>query len=146
MRMKKWSWLVAPAIVIALAAMPAHAAKRSGGSSSISIATIDGSAQAAATTSTKPALGDTLTFATNAAGLAGWEYPMVEVGCYQSGALVYMELGKPTAEFLLGGAWSVWETKGGSANCTAKLYAYGWRGGQESVRYLDASVLFDAAG
>jgi hypothetical protein len=25
--MKKWSWLVAPAIVIALAAMPAHAAK-----------------------------------------------------------------------------------------------------------------------
>ena len=147
--MKKWSWLVAPAIVIALAAMPAHAAKKpaSGGSgSSITIATINGVSTAkAATVSPTPARGDAVTFATTAAGLAGWEYPMVEVWCYQGSTEVWMDLDKPATQFLLGGAGSLWFANGGGASCTATLDAYGWRGGQESIRKLD-SYDFTATG
>ena len=90
-------------------------------------------------------LGGYAVFDTNAVGLAGWEYPMVAVWCYQSGDLVYMALNKPATEFLLGGAASAWVTKGGPATCEADLYAYGWKGGQESIRNL-ANTTFDAAG
>jgi hypothetical protein len=70
---------------------------------------------------------------------------MVAVWCYQSGNLVYMALDKPGAEFLLGGGGSLWLTNGGAANCEADLYAYGWKGGQESIRNL-ANTTFDATG
>jgi hypothetical protein len=140
--MKKWSWLVAPAIVIALAAGPAMAAKGGGKQT----ATGGTSSTIKLESYSDLRLGGYVGFDTNAVGLAGWEYPMVEVGCYQSGTLVYMELNKPGAEFLLGGASSKWLTNGGGASCQAILYAYGWKGGQESIRSLDASVSFDAAG
>jgi hypothetical protein len=139
--MRKWSWLVAPAIVIALAAAPAMAAKGGGKQ------TAGGAGSTIRLESYSDLrLGGYAGFDTNAVGLAGWEYPMVEVGCYQSGTLVYMELNEPGAEFLLGGASSDWLTKGGSANCSAILYAYGWKGGKESIRNLDAAVSFDALG
>jgi hypothetical protein len=90
-------------------------------------------------------LGGYAGFETNAVGLAGWEYPLVAVWCYQGGDLVYMALDKPNSEFLLGGGGSVWLTNGGGANCDAYLYAYGWKGGKESIRTL-AGTSFDATG
>jgi hypothetical protein len=136
--MKKLIVAIVLATCIGILALPATAGGRKGN-------TTGGTSTIKLESYSDLRLGGYAGFETNAVGLAGWEYPMVEVGCYQSGTLVYMELNKPGAEFLLGGAWSVWETNGGPANCTAKLYAYGWRGGKESVRYLDASVSFDAA-
>jgi hypothetical protein len=90
-------------------------------------------------------LGGTVTFSASAAGLAGWEYPMVAVWCYQNDALVYMELATPDTAFVLGGSGSEWRTSGGPADCSAVLYAYGWKGGQESIREL-ASTPFHAEG
>ena len=90
-------------------------------------------------------LGGMVGFTTNAAGLAGWQYPMVAVWCYQSTTLVYMDLQKPSYEFKLGADSSLWVRNGGPASCTAYLYAYGWRHGQESIQTL-ASTSFDAAG
>jgi hypothetical protein len=104
-------------------------------------------------------LGGYVGFETNAVGLAGWEYPMVAVSCYQdvnsdgtvdtslSGPdVVYTWLDHPSAEFLLGAYSSIWTLRsGGAATCRADLDAYGWKGGQESIRVLDSKA-FDAAG
>ncbi len=92
-----------------------------------------------------PHLGGTVTFTTNAVGLAGWEWAMVGVSCYQTGTLVYGALDYPNATFLLGGSWSPWLQTGGDADCVASLYAYGLRGGQETIRTL-ASTSFHATG
>jgi len=92
-----------------------------------------------------PHLGGTVTFKTNAVGLAGWEWPMVGVLCYQNGELVYAALDQPDAAFLLGGGWSRWLETGGDADCTANVYAYGSRGGEMSSRVL-ASTFFRATG
>lgn len=86
-------------------------------------------------------LGGTVGFATNAVGLAGWEYPMVALDCYQNGSLVYIELNTPSHEFMLGGTSSTWLSNGGAAHCIASLDAYG----KQSVRTL-ATTEFDAAG
>src|SRR5262245_38762022 len=72
---------------LTLAVAPALAGKSggSGGSTptpSIAIATING-ASAASTKNPTPNLGDKLTFATVSGSMAGWEYPMVAVSCYQ---------------------------------------------------------------
>jgi hypothetical protein len=157
--MKKWSWLVAPAIVIALAAAPAMAGGKPKTStpSSISIASIDGTQMAASTSSPTPSLGDTLTFTTSVGSIAGWEYPMVATSCYQDvngdGTIdtnllgpdvVYTWLDHPDALFLLGAYQSIWTLRGGGpAECRADLDAYGWKGGRESTRVL-ASTAFDA--
>src|SRR6476620_8892644 len=83
--MNKWSWLIAPMIVVTLAAAPAIAGGKGPGepsgssTSSIAIASVDSTRVGAATTSPTPALGDTVTFATTVASLAGWEYPMIAV-------------------------------------------------------------------
>jgi len=95
----------------------------------------------------------------NAQGLAGFEYPMYAVWCYQdlnhdsvvnvdgtwNGDSVYMELRKPVDELTLGGAGSAWLSNGGAAKCDVILYAYGWKGGKESIRTLTWQK-FDAAG
>jgi hypothetical protein len=86
-------------------------------------------------------LGGTVGFTTNAVGLAGWEYPMVSLDCYQNGSLVYIELNHPDHEFMLGGGGSTWLTNGGAAHCIATLAAYG----KQSARPL-ATTEFDAAG
>jgi hypothetical protein len=89
-------------------------------------------------------LGGYVGFTTVAVGLAGWEYPMVSITCSQNNAPVYVDLGQPDHEFLLGGSASPWLTNGGAADCVAELDAYGWKGGKESVRPLDR-LTFSAA-
>ena len=137
--MRKLVVAIVLATCIGILALPATAGGRKGGSTTGSTSTIK----------LEPysdlKLGGYAGFETNAVGLAGWEYPMVAVWCYQSGNLVYMALDKPGAEFLLGGGGSLWLTNGGAANCEADLYAYGWKGGQESIRNL-ANTTFDATG
>ena len=159
------------AVLLAVAATPALAGKGgsgqgggSGGStvttSSIAITTIDGTTMSAATTSPTPKLGNTLTFATTIEPLAGWEYPMVAVTCYQDvngdgtvdtnllgPDIVYSELAKPDATFTLGGYSSIWTLRGGGAAvCRADLDAYGWKGGKESTRVLAATGNWSASG
>jgi hypothetical protein len=150
--------LVAGGLTLAVA--PALAGKGGGSTapSSISIATINGTS-AAPTQNPTPKLGDNLTFATVAGSMAGWEYPMVAVSCYQDvngdgvvdttlqgPDLVYAGLDKPSAQFLLGAYSSIWTQRGGGpAKCRADLDAYGWKSGKESVRVL-ASDAFDATG
>jgi hypothetical protein len=148
---------------LTLAVAPALAGK-SGGSGgtppppSISIATINGTS-AASTQNPVPNLGDNLTFASVVGSIAGWEYPMVAVSCYQDvngdgvvatslqgPDLVYTGLDQPSAQFLLGAYSSIWTQRGGgAAKCRADLDAYGWKSGKESVRVL-ASYAFDATG
>ena len=102
-------------------------------------------------------LGGEVGFTTQAVGLAGWEYSMVAVWCYQDSDgdgvevwpneddLVYMQLDHPNVEFVLGGGSSGWRTSGGAADCWAMLYAYGNKGNNETIREL-ASVGFHAEG
>ena len=91
-----------------------------------------------------PRLGGTVSFTTVAAGLAGWEYPMVAVWCYQGDVLVYMELATPESVFVLGGGSSDWLTNGGAADCEAYRYAYGTKGSHESIRALAGPASFFA--
>ncbi len=141
--------VVALAVLAAIAAFStagynSKASKPSSGISSIaldSVITADGTAKLAATV--KPALGNRVTFATTVGSLAGWEYPMVVVSCYQSGKMVWSTVDDPGAAFLLGGANSDWALSGGSAACTATLAAYGWHRGIESIRPM-ADTSFDA--
>jgi hypothetical protein len=145
-------WLVAVGLTAASA--PALAGKGNNGgaggtTSSIAIATVDGTAMTAAVKPT-PKLGDTLTFATSVEPLAGWEYPMVVVSCYQDvngdgyvdtnmlgPDIVYSWVDRPSATFTLGAYSSIWTLRGGGdATCRAELDAYGWKGGKESTRVL----------
>jgi len=126
---------VATIAIVALAASSASAAKPRTSTSTTSTIALNESA---------PALGTNVTFTTSASGLAGWEWPMVYVSCRQGGTSVYGALDQPSATFQLGGGSSQWLTNGGSADCTATLYAYGLRGGQETARSL-ASTSFSAA-
>jgi hypothetical protein len=148
------------AAAVAVAAAPALGGKTSPVKSSITIATVDGVAMAAATNSPTPKLGDALTFATTVEPLAGWEYPMVAVSCYQDvngdtnvdtnllgPDVVYTWLDKPSATFTLGAYSSIWTLRGGgSATCRAELDAYGWKGGKESIRVLATTGNWAAAG
>ena len=100
---------------------------------SITIASVDG-ARMAGSSEPQPAHGQVLTFATAAGSLAGWEYPMVALACYQNDELVYIQLNHPDATFTVGGGSSQWTA--GNATCHASLYAYGWKSRQESIREL----------
>ncbi len=139
--------LAALAAVVALGS-PSLAAKspkgRGGGpttqtGSSIAIDTITNADGTTAKTagSVQPSLGSKLTFKTTVQPLAGWQYPMVAVACYQDvnndgtiekstngPDLVYLQLDHPDTTFVLGGGWSKWLERGGSAVCSADLYAY----------------------
>jgi len=152
--MRKWSWLFAPAIVIALAAAPAMAGGKGPGKPS---------GPTGSTIALLPyselRLGGDVGFATSAVGLAGWEYPMVVVSCYQDvngdgtvdtnllgPDIVFSWVDKPGSEFLLGAYSSIWTLRGGGpADCRADLDAYGWKSKQQSIRVLD-SLTFKAAG
>src|SRR5436190_19829021 len=78
-------WMIAAGLTVGVT--PAVAGKGGSGAGSstpsITIATVDGTSVAAATVRPTPKLGDNLTFATTVPSLAGWEYPMVVVSCYQ---------------------------------------------------------------
>jgi hypothetical protein len=98
---------------------------------SITIAAVDG---ARTVSNPTPAHGSTVTFDTTSGSLAGWEHPMVSLSCYQNSELVYVVLDYPNATFAVGGGSSQWTA--GDATCNASLYAYGWKGGRESIREL----------
>lgn len=153
---------LASLVIVAAAATPALAGRKGGSgtvSSSIWMASIDGSQLTATSKTPTPSLGDTLTFGTTIGSMAGWEYPMIAVMCYQDVNLdgvidttitgpdiVFSWLDKPTAGYTLGGYSSIWTQRGGGAAvCRADLDAYGWKGGQQSVRVL-SSLGFDALG
>jgi len=136
------------AILVAAAfAVPAFAGNGNRtATSSISFASIDG---AAAPLSPTTKLGDSVKFATTVQSLAGWQYPMVAVSCYQDvngdGRLdtsitgpdvVYTQLDKPSATFMLGGYSSTWSDNGGTATCRADLYSYGFKSGVEYSQVL----------
>jgi hypothetical protein len=162
---RKTAVLIA-AVCLGVAAAPALAGNKGGSTggstttSSIAIASIDGTSLAAATAKPTPKLGDTLTFATTIAPIAGWEYPMVDLQCYQDvngdgtvdtnllgPDIVFTWLDKPTAGYTLGGYSSIWTQRGGGAAvCIAKLDAFGWKGGKESVRVLATTGNFDVSG
>ena len=151
----------------AILATPALAGKGGGGggsggssttaSSTIAIASVDGTRMSASTT---PSLGDRLTFATTVEPLAGWEYPMVVVSCYQDvngdnkvdtnmlgPDIVYSWVDHPDVEFQLGAYMSIWTLRGGGpATCRAELDAYGWKGGKESTRILASTGDWVASG
>jgi len=140
-------------------------AARNGGTSApptsqIWVATIDGDAMTAPLTAA-PALdlGDRITFGTKIEPLAGHEYPMVAVSCYQDvngdgrvetsltgPDIVYSWLDTPSATYPLGGQSSIWTLRGGGdAVCRADLDAYAVKGGKQSIRVLK-SLGFDARG
>jgi hypothetical protein len=125
-----------------------HGGSGGGASSSIVIATVNGSPPGGAAVAVSANYGDTLTFATTVERLAGWEWPMVGVSCYQDvnndnqvdtsllgPDIVFGLLDHPDAAFTLAGS-SLWAERGGEATCRADLYAYGWKGGSESIRRL----------
>lgn len=129
--------IMAASLLVAAAAYPAAPA-------AMSSITLD---QAA------PALGDTITVTTSVEKLKGFEYPMVDLQCYQdvngdgftdvgnlqSPDVVFTWLDQPNASFLLGGYSSIWTLRGGGgAECVANLDAFGWKAGAESVRILDS--------
>ena len=128
--------------------------------STITIASIDGAMAAASTNAPTPKLGDSLTFATGVEPLAGWEYPMVALSCYQDvngdgkvdtnllgPDIVFAQLDKPNATFNLGGYSSIWTLRGGGdAVCRAELDTYGWKGGKESIRVLASTGNWFAQG
>jgi len=68
---------------------------------------------------------------------------MVALRCYQNNELVYVVLDQPDATFVVGGGSSGWTA--GDATCNGSLYAYGWKGGQESIRKLASTYDWTAA-
>jgi hypothetical protein len=155
--------IVAVVAALALAATPALAGKGSKAEAVPSPAS-----RSQQSTAPRPAnrrgrprkLGDAVTFATTVEPLAGWEYPMVAVSCYQDvngdgtvdtnlfgPDVVFTWLDKPSATFTLGGYSSIWTLRGGGdAVCRAELDAYGWKGGKESTRVLASTADWLAQG
>jgi hypothetical protein len=124
------------------------------------VATVNGSSLTALTQSPAPKLGDTVTFATTVAPMAGWQYPMVDVSCYQDvngdgtvdtnlngPDVVYTELDHPSDTYTLGGYSSIWTVRGGgNAVCRADLDAYGWKSGVQSIQLLATTGYWTATG
>jgi len=152
--------------IVALAVVAGTAFAAKGGpsasttSSSIAIASVNGTTMAAATKSPTVKLGDSLKFATTVGPTAGYEYPMVDLQCFQDvngdgvvdtnllgPDVVFTWLDTPGATFTLGGYSSIWTLRGGGpATCVAYLDAYGWKSGKESVRVLADTGTWNAAG
>jgi hypothetical protein len=103
-----------------------------------------------------PKYGDTVRFSATVEKLAGWEYPVVAVQCYQDvnrdgkvetnmfgPDIVYAApLAGPDGSFALGGgtSTSLWASRGGgAATCRADLDAYGWTNKGQSIRVLDST-------
>jgi hypothetical protein len=91
-------------------------------------------------------LGGTVRFITNAKGLKGSEWPMVLVKCVDDkDDVIYAQLDHPDPGFVLGDGSSEWRSRGGPADCSATLLAYGGRsGGMDTIRTLAGPVTFHA--
>jgi hypothetical protein len=125
--------LLVAAFMVALMASPALAKGGPGGGQSKT------SDPSIVLNQSNPYLGESVTFTT--------VYPStvknvsVALSCYQSGGIVYVELGWPQDTFTLGGVASTWLTNGGPASCTAVLQTSDHQG--ETVL---ASQPFDVSG
>ena len=139
--MKRWFVYLTILGTLALLAWPASAGRvAKSGTSSIALAS-SGAARTAA-----PSLGSTVRFDTTVEPIAGWEYPMVDLWCFQNDQVVFTWLDRPDATYTLGGYSSIWTLNGGGmADCRANLVAIGWKGGQQSARVL-ASMWFHVNG
>jgi hypothetical protein len=161
--MHKFIIPVAASLCAAAVAVPAIARppQPSSAGSSIAIASVNGTAtNAASTLSSTVQYGSTMTFATNVQQLAGWQYPMVAVTCYQdlngdgvvdtsntSNEIVYSSLDKPSATFDIGSPYSIWGYRGGgSAVCRADLDSYGFKSGVEYVQVLASTGNWNVSG
>ena len=138
------SRIIAVVGVMALLAIPASTLAAKGGGSTtvtpwIALATAGGGALAAA----EPRLGSSVKFASGYS--TNTKNPWVSLTCYQDGNVVYGQGGKPSADFSLGGASSVWLEVGGAATCRAELGDLYWKGGRQYYTYL-AHTNFDAGG
>ena len=87
-----------------------------------------------ASASVQPSLGSSVSFLTSYP--VNVKNPRIEVLCYQNGTLVYGEAGSVDHVFLLGGAGSIWLSTGGSANCIANLFYFGWKAGTQTYNLL----------
>jgi hypothetical protein len=153
--------LVVCSIVVAAPAIAATGGNGRGGqpgngtTSNIELASVNGTPAGAAAAAVAPKYGDTLRFSTTVEKLAGWEYPMVALTCYQDvnrdgrvdtnmfgPDIVFGALDRPDAAFGLYGGFRSW---GGAAVCRADLDAYGWQNKVESIRVLD-STEFNVSG
>jgi len=109
--------------------------------------------EVAASTSSTPALGDVVTFDTGYPSSV--KNPRIELLCYQSGALVYGETASAdqvkqqeltgSPGLTLGGGGSIWKDNGGAADCTANLFYFGSKAGQQTFNVI-ATTSFAAAG
>lgn len=117
-------------------------------SSSIALATVNGVPMDSSAIAVSPHYGDAVTFATEVEKLAGWEYPMIALSCYQDvngdgnvdtdlfgPDIVFGLLDHPDSTFTLAGS-SRWAERGGDAVCRADLDAYGFKGSGQSIRVL----------
>ena len=107
---------------------------------------------AAAVARWEPALGTLVTF--DVAYPSNAKNVRIEVLCYQNGTLVYGEAGSAdqtlqqqltgSPGFILGGApaingfsgGSIWANVGGAADCTANLFYFGSKAGQQTFNVL----------
>ncbi len=88
-----------------------------------------------------PTIGETVWFTT--AYPSSMKNPSIEVSCYQSGVLVWGEIGATTQGYLLGGDWSPWVADGGgTASCTAELVSVSFAKRTETITaYATADFL-----
>jgi hypothetical protein len=117
--MKKWSWLLGPAIVIALAAAPAIAGGKGGGTNSVALHRYTDAARTA-TSSSEANFGEQVTFDVT----SSVSQPYVLAECFQDGTRVYAELHGFWSGYMFGtvytlGPTQVWQS--GGADCTASL-------------------------
>jgi hypothetical protein len=164
------AWLVAAgAIAVAAPALAAQGGNgngnsqpRNGTTSNIELASVNGTPAGAAAAAVTPKYGDTVRFSTTVEKLAGWEYPLVALQCYQDvnkdgkietnmfgpDIVFAAPLSGPDGAFSLGGgtSTSTWASRGGGAAvCRADLDAYGWSNKAQSIRVLD-STEFNVSG
>jgi hypothetical protein len=133
--------LLSSALILSLAAPAATMAGKAGAMTPwITLASVSGG-DVGALAAAQPRLGSSVRFSTGYPN--GTKNPWVSVFCFQDGVMVYGEGGKPSADFVLGGAASVWVDVGGAATCHAELGDLYWRGGHQYYTFL-ADTWFDA--
>lgn len=139
-RATRWGATAVMIIAGGLLILPfvAASAGQSSSASWIALASVNGRAA-----SVQPSLGSSVSF--DAGYPKNVRNPRIAVKCYQDGGLAYAEAGPVDATFVLGGAGSIWLTRGGAANCEADLFYFTYKGQVQTYHWL-ASTTFDAAG
>lgn len=100
--------------------------------------------------------GDSVTFSTSSNLKGNNPHPMVELACYQdlngdnevtlglfNGDLAWVALQVPGTAFVLGDGTNTTLDRNQPASCQARLLAYGWKGGQQSIQELAAGDVFE---